>query len=212
MIKDIVDYEPVLDYYIMNTKKYLSDQGWEELSSVPETRTRARQYQADLEKLIELLQSNLSGDKVSLYDVYHYLQLQIATNRSEAEPDTGAEDDYTSILCMTVHKSKGLEFDTVILPYMHRRFPDRCSTEIIIDPLKKEVGWHFLFDEKNPDMKNDLYAKLKNTDVQRTREEETRILYVAMTRAINHLICIVHPAKDTERWSYLIEEVGEDEE
>lgn len=61
-------------------------------------------------------------------------------------------------------------------------------------------------------MENDLYDKLKSQDIQRTREEETRILYVAMTRAINNLFCIVHPAKDTERWSYLIEEVGVDYE
>ena len=149
---------------------------------------------------------------MSLYDVYHYLQLQIATNRSESEPNVESEDDYTSILCMTVHKSKGLEFDTVIIPYTHRRFPDRYNTEIIIDPLTKEVGWNFATDKKNPDMRNDLYAKLKNIDIQRTKAEETRILYVAMTRAINNLFCIVHPPKDSERWSYLIEEVGVDYE
>ena len=61
-------------------------------------------------------------------------------------------------------------------------------------------------------MRNDLYAKLKNIDIQRTKAEETRILYVAMTRAINNLFCIVHPPKDSERWSYLIEEVGVDYE
>lgn len=212
VIKNIFDYEPILDNYILNTKKYLTDQGWEERRCIPETRTRASQYQADLEKLIQILQSNLGGDKVSLYDVYHYLQLQIATNRSESEPNVESEDDYTSILCMTVHKSKGLEFDTVIIPYTHRRFPDRYDTEIIIDPLTKEVGWNFATDKNNPDMRNDLYEKLKNIDIQRTKAEETRILYVAMTRAINNLFCIVHPSKDSERWSYLIEEVGVDYE
>ena len=154
----------------------------------------------------------MGGDKVSLYDVYHYLKLQIATNRSTSEPVVETEDDYTSILCMTVHKSKGLEFDTVIIPYMHRKFPSKYDTEIIIDPLTKEVGWNFVTDKKNPDMCNTLYNKLKTDDIHRTKAEETRILYVAMTRAINSLICIVKPAKDTESWSYLIEEVGIDYE
>jgi len=159
-----------------------------------------------------ILQQNMGGDKVSLYDIYHYLKIQIATNRSDSEPNVESADDYSSVLCMTVHKSKGLEFDTVIIPYMHRRFPDRYNTEIIIDPLTKEVGWNFETDNKNPNMRNDLYSKLKNQDIRRTKAEETRILYVAMTRAINNLFCIVHPSKDTERWSYLIEEVGVDYE
>lgn len=113
---------------------------------------------------------------------------------------------------MTVHKSKGLEFDTVIIPYTDRKFPSRYNTEILIDPLKREVGWNFVTDKKNPDMSNSLYEKLKMDDIGRTRAEETRILYVAMTRAIHTLICIVPPARDTERWSYLIEEVGIDYE
>lgn len=212
VIKNIIDYEPIIDNFIMNSKRRKMDAGWEEKLALAATRTEAIRYQSNLEKLLMMLQQNMGGDKVSLYDVYHYLKLQIATNRSESEPNVGTEDDYSSILCMTVHKSKGLEFDTVIIPYTHRKLPDKYDTEIIIDPLTKEVGWNFVTDKKNPDMRNDLYPKLKNMDIYRTKAEETRILYVAMTRAISNLICIVHPSRDSERWSYLIEEVGVDYE
>lgn len=212
VIKNIIDLEPIIDNYIVNSKRRKMDAGWEEKRAIAATRTEAVQYQANLEKLIIMLQENMNGDKVSLYDVYHYLKLQIATNRTDSEPNVETDDDYSSILCMTVHKSKGLEFDTVIIPYTHRRFPDGYNTEIIIDPITKEVGWNFKSDKKNPNMRNDLYPKLKNIDIYRTKAEETRILYVAMTRAINNLFCIVHPARDTERWSYLIEEVGVDYE
>lgn len=212
VVKNILDYEPILDSYILNMKKRYLDLGWEEKRCVAAVRANAARYQANLEKLLEILQRNLGGDKVSLYDVYHFLQLQIATNRTESEPNVEAEDDYRSIRCMTVHKAKGLEFDTVIIPFTQRQFPSRTNTELIIDPVTKEVGWHYETDRNYPNMENDLYEKLKSQDIQRTREEETRILYVAMTRAINNLFCIVHPAKDTERWSYLIEEVGVDYE
>ena len=212
VIKKILDYEPVVDNFIVNSKMRKREQGWKEEQCNAATRAEAARYQADLEKLQEILQNNLGGDKVSLYDVYHYLQLQIATNRSESEPNIEIQDDYKNILCMTVHKSKGLEFDTVMIPYTHRKFSDRYNTEIIIDPVTKKVGWNFVTDRKNPDMRNDLYAELKEKDIDRTKAEETRILYVAMTRAINNLICIVHPSRDSERWSYLIEEVGVDDE
>lgn len=212
VIKNIIDTEPILDYYIVNSKRRKMDAGWEEKRAIAATRTEAIKYQANLEKLQIMLQQNLAGDKVSLYDVYHYLKLQIATNRTDSEADVETENDYSSILCMTVHKSKGLEFDTIIIPYTGKRFPDRYNTEIIIDPLTKEVGWNFEQDKNNPNMKNNLYAKLKTIDIHRTKAEETRILYVAMTRAINHLICIVHPSRNKDTWAYLIEEVGVDYE
>lgn len=212
VIKNIIDFEPIIDNYIMNSKQRKLDAGWEEKRAIAATRTEAIRYQANLEKLLIMLQQNMRGDKVSLYDVYHYLKLQIATNRTDSEPNVETEDDYSSVLCMTVHKSKGLEYDTIIIPYTGRKIPDRYNTEIIIDPLTKEVGWNFETDKKNPEMRNDLYAKLKNIDIERTKAEETRILYVAMTRAIMNLICIVHPPRNTENWGYLIEEVGVDYE
>lgn len=214
VIKNIIDCEPVLENFIVNSKKRKADAGWEEKRIVAATKAEAAQYQANLEKLLEMLQSNLGGDKVSLYDVYHYLQLQIATNRKDSEPNVDMEDDYQTILCMTVHKSKGLEYDTIIIPFTNRRFPSKYNTEILIDPLTKEVGWNFEDEKKkkNSQMRNNLYVKLKEEDILKTRAEETRILYVAMTRAINNLYCIVHPWNHTECWAYLIEEVGIDYE
>lgn len=212
VIKNIMDYEPIIENFIKNSKRRLLDAGYDEKRATAATRTEAVKYQANLEKLQILLQNNLSGDKVSLYDVYNYLKLQIATNRDESEPNVGTDDDYTSILCMSVHKSKGLEYDTVIIPYTDRRFPNFCNTEVLIDPLTKEVGWNFKEEKNNPQMRNDLYAKLKSADILRNKEEETRILYVAMTRAINNLFAVVHPTRYEDTWAYLIEEVGVDYE
>lgn len=211
VIKNIMDYEPILDNYIAMKKQRYIDFGWEERRITVATRRDAVQYQANLEKLMEILQKNLGGEKVSLYDIYHFLQLQIATNRQESEPRVGMSDDYKSILCMTVHKSKGLEFDTVILPFTNRRFPSKYNTEILIDPNTMEVGWNYIANKNNREMQNDLYVKLKEAEIQKAHEEETRILYVAMTRAINSLICIAKPSSHTDCWAYLLQEVDADE-
>lgn len=212
VIKEIIDYEPILENFILNAKMRKKKLGWEEERCNAATRAEAAKYQANLEKLQEILQKNLGGDKVSLYDVYHYLKIQIATNRSESEPVTETGEDYRTVSCMTVHTSKGLEFDTVIIPYTGRKYPIRDNTEIIIDPMSKKVGWNSQRDKHNPGMKNNLYRELKIKDIQRNCEEETRILYVAMTRAINNLICIVQQSNGAECWSYLIQEVGVDYE
>ncbi len=224
VLKEILDNEPIIDNYIMNSKARMKADGWEEKRCNAATFANAMQYQANLEKLMEILQRNLGGDKVSIYDVYNFLKLNVATNRSEGEAEVITSDEqtrslYKSLLCMTVHKSKGLEFDTIVIPYTNRTFPVWEQTEIIIDPVGRKVGWNYTGDgeKKNrrmkyPAMRNSLYKELKQVDAESTTKEETRILYVAMTRAIHNLVCIVPDPKNRSTWANLIEEVGVDYE
>lgn len=224
VLKEIQDDDALIDHFIENSKARKKEQGWEVNRCNAATFSEAMQYQANLEKLMEILERNLGGDKVSLYDVYTFLKLNIATNRTETEPEIVTDEEqsrnlYRTILCMTVHKAKGLEFDTVIIPYTNRTFPVWEQTEIIIDPMERRVGWNYTGDKerknrrlKYPAMRNDLYQELKEIDAASGRREETRILYVAMTRAIHNLICIVPDAKNENTWASLIEEVGVDYE
>ena len=215
VFREMIEGGEIVENFIERSKTRKRANGWEEKACLAATFTEARQYQANLEKLLEQLQRNLTGDKVSLYDVYHFLQLSIATNRSESEAVVQSQDDYTSVLCMTVHKAKGLEFDTVILPYTSRRFPVWEQTEIVIDPVRGLVGWNYDGDErrtdrtyKYPKMHNDLYAELKEEDGRATVREECRILYVAMTRAIHAFIGIVPRTNNDRTWAYMLSPEG----
>ena len=224
VLKEIQDDDALIDHYIQNSKARKRAQGWEDNRCNAATFSEAMQYQANLEKLMEILERNLSGDKVSIYDVYKFLKLNIATNREETEAEVVTDKEqsqnlYRTILCMTVHKAKGLEFDTVIIPFTNRTFPTWDQTEIIIDPVGRRVGWNYTGDKerknrrlKYPAMRNSLYAELKEIDAASSKREETRILYVAMTRAIHNLICIVPDSKNDNTWASLIEEVGVDYE
>lgn len=211
VFKDMIDNGFIIDYFIANSKTRKRANGWEENRCLAATLTEARQYQANLEKLMELLQRNLGGEKVSLYDIYQFLNLNIATNRTEQEAVVQSADDYRSVLCMTVHKSKGLEFDTIILPYTNRTFSTKEQTEILVDPVSCQVGWYFTDSnrretrqKKYNEMQNDLYDELKEKDIQAEIREECRILYVAMTRAIDSLICIVPEPRNDRTWAFLL--------
>ena len=171
VFKEIFDSEPIIDRFIMNSKTRKRADGWEEARCNAATYTEARQYQANLEKLLELLQKNLGGDKVSLYDVYNFLRLNIATNRAEGEAVVQFQDDYTSVLCMTVHKAKGLEFDTVILPYTNRSFVGWTNTEMLIDPIIKRVGWNYAGDKARKGNRY-VYSNMKNTYYDEIKEED----------------------------------------
>ncbi len=219
VFKEILDDVSVIDNYIMNKKAVLKEQGWEDERCNAQTYTDARQYQANLEKLMEVIQRNMGGEKVSIYDIYNFLKINVATNRSENEAEVQAVDDYTSVLCMTVHKAKGLEFDTIFIPFTNRTFITFETTEVIIDPITRKASWKYTGDKekkgkrvKYDEMASSYYDDMKIEDSQAVVEEETRILYVAMTRAINHFMCLVPNPKNENTWANLISEVGVDYE
>ena len=111
-----------------------------------------------------------------------------------AEPDPNAANLETpAIQIMTVHKSKGLEFDTVILPGLHRaprngdnslllweEFVDGHGHEhLVIAPVKPR--------KSTSDKRPTAYDYLRTLDAERENNEGSRVLYVAATRAIRAL-------------------------
>lgn len=208
VLKNIIDNEPVIETYLENEKARMKRAGWAEHRWNAAAHTKARQYQANLEKLLELLQRTLGGDRISLYDVYNFLKLNIATNRSESEVNIQTDDEYRTVLCMTAHKAKGLEFDTIIIPYTNWTAPTMHTTELLADTdsgKTGKIGWNFepKKGENLQELSNTYYEEMKETENIRTIMEECRILYVAMTRAIQNLVCIVSPPR-AHTWAELL--------
>jgi ATP-dependent helicase/nuclease subunit A len=99
-----------------------------------------------------------------------------------AQPDASAGD---RLQLMTVHKAKGLEFDTVILPGLGEltRTDDPslllCSVhrgEVLLAPIG-EAG-----EDKDP-----IYRYLASIEKRKSEQETARLLYVAATRARRNL-------------------------
>ena len=107
-------------------------------------------------------------------------------------------------LWQDISSTKNLEFDTVIMPAMNNGLEPWEDTKILVN--EKKVGWIY----KRP-LGNSLssmwYKELRDEDVQKGDKEETRILYVAMTRAVNKLVLLVNNW-NYESWSSLIRKVG----
>ncbi len=57
-------------------------------------------------------------------------------------------------------------------------------------------------------MKSQWYEELHREMIEKGVAEETRMLYVAMTRAVNRLILLVNDWSTYESWSSLIRKVG----
>ncbi|WP_026508370.1 UvrD-helicase domain-containing protein [Butyrivibrio sp. MC2013] len=205
VVKEIVENEEIIQRYIAMDKVHMQGEGWTEAKRNRQALIDAKSYQVNLDKLMDMIQQRMEGEFATLYDLYVYLSLMIATNREEMEPDLDMENDYTSVYIMTVHKSKGLEFDTVILPAMNNGLIPREDTNILVDD--KKVAWCYLRNVSGK-MTSAWYDELRKEEIQKGIEEETRMLYVAMTRAVNRLVLLVNNWDMYESWSSLIRRVG----
>ena len=101
-----------------------------------------------------------------------------------ALPDVNAGEDAVEI--MTVHKAKGLEFDTVIVPGLDR--PPRSGRKPLFAWRSLPGGRLLLapIDETGGD-KEPLYQYVRNLDKEADDIEAGRLLYVAVTRAKSRL-------------------------
>lgn len=106
-----------------------------------------------------------------------------------ASPDPGADD---SLQLMTIHKAKGLEFDTVILPGLGRR--PRGSESPLLRWLELPSGDLLLapiapLDGRSCDP---IYDSIGRLEKERQELEIGRVLYVAATRAKKRLHLLGH--------------------
>ena len=144
--------------------------------------------QSDIEAaevaILALLRLQQSGDLWSRKLVDEQLEKLFAPSALPAGPH---------LQIMTIHKSKGLEFDTVLLPYLNRKAnadkggllnwfelveerEDTIETDCLLAPLDTRL-------DKGSQSKEPIAALIRSFHRQRATNETLRLLYVAATRA-----------------------------
>lgn len=112
-----------------------------------------------------------------------------------------AEDDTVQIT--TIHKSKGLEYPVVIVPGMAALMKDESIPDVGFS--HKDIGVAVTYaDTQKKTFENTILQKvIKSRRKKENREEELRVLYVAMTRAKDRLI-LTGCVKDAEKYNMQI--------
>lgn len=160
-----------------------------------------KQYEKNLYHLMNIIQKQFDSMSGTLWNIHEWLTLQIRVNRNENEPMIETKLGVVEIT--TVHRSKGLEYHTVIMPKLNHSFSNKQASFYIQDEKemgddKRIVGW------KAKDIKNNHFATLQNYESFEVEREETRLLYVAMTRAKKRLILMMPEKISENTWGNLL--------
>ena len=118
-------------------------------------------------------------------------QLNESLSKLYALPDIDADE---RIQVMTIHKSKGLEFDTVILPGLGRKAPPGDSPMLVWQERWSDGGSELLLApvRATGDEHDAIYRYVQKIAAQKGEYETGRVLYVAATRAKRQLHLLGH--------------------
>lgn len=95
------------------------------------------------------------------------------------------------IRIMSIHKSKGLEFPIVFMPLLDKGFNKIDLKENILFDKNINISMKYLNRREYEKSSNVVFEYVKWHKNRKLVEEEQRLLYVAFTRAVNVLECIV---------------------
>jgi len=118
---------------------------------------------------------------------------------SEAEaspPEAG-----NVVQLMSIHSAKGLEFKVVFVSALQRE-PDKGSPVVA---FSHGIGAKWRNPATGKSQPDTVYAALRLERKRREEAEENRLLYVAMTRAEEHLLLTNTKGKNARGWQKLVE-------
>ena len=122
----------------------------------------------------------------SLRQYFRWVELQTAEGARVAESVLPETDD-DAVRIMTIHGAKGLEFPITILSGMSTVPQSRSAPAQVVFPPSGPPGYRF-----GPKVKTQEFTEWTPIDEQMGLEERIRLLYVACTRARDHLVVSLH--------------------
>jgi ATP-dependent helicase/nuclease subunit A len=152
---------------------------------------------AAADRFFALLATHETAGELTDYDAFRDALAEL-----KAAPDDSAE---ARVKVMTLHKAKGLEFDTVILPALER-MPRRSEDRLLRWRMRPQ-GLLLALRKARGDDANAMYRYLDCLDRDESDAELARLLYVGCTRARRRLHLTAAPGCEVIgngelRWRY----------
>ncbi len=170
-----------------------------------------RQRRANLDMLVE---KAIAYEATSYRGLYHFVRYIENLKKYEidyGEASAGAESaDVVRI--MSIHKSKGLEFPVVFVSGLGKQFNESDSRSRVALHPELGIGCDCVDAERRTRRASLLKKTIQQRIITENLGEELRVLYVAMTRAMEKLIltgCVSDAEKHMETWRMAARRPGE---
>jgi len=138
--------------------------------------------ESNLWKLLVQLKTEDHQPHFNFLDFINRRKASLSLEEDVEDSDAVSSIEPNSVQLMTVHKSKGLEFDHVIVPFVDK-MPQRTRfLKFLFDEESEKIGLTLKLDQEDnlkPLPAQNFLEKIKEEEIR----EGDRLLYVAMTRA-----------------------------
>ena len=164
-------------------------------------------YRLNVDLLFEELINTVNMDSLTINSLVDVLTSNIVSQKNVDSriPDVKNED--IIIKCVTVHKAKGLEYGSVILPYCSSSINVMKRTDMNVSVINEDglrVGYQIKVPNDGGTLvfQNEFFDE--SMEKNERMREEARILYVAMTRAIRSFSWVALDNKKNKCWQNLV--------
>ena len=185
-------------------KIYSTLEPWKHFSSDP---WKQHYYQLNVDLLFEQIINACNVDRLTINTLQEHLHNSIVSQVSVDSRVPAQNEEEAAIQCITVHKSKGLEYGHVIMPFCSASMNFIQKMQLHISTTKHQdryrIGYSMSVGDSGETVQNDFYDEL--IEKSEKAREEARILYVAMTRSIRSFSWIEIQGKQNLSWQNLIE-------
>jgi ATP-dependent helicase/nuclease subunit A len=147
-----------------------------------------RQRVANLQHLHERAAQFGNFLRQGLYRFLKFIEA-LSTERDAARPSPANEGEQV-VRIMSVHRSKGLEFPVVLLPDLGKVHNLQSTAGSILVDREGGLGMAVVDQDRLIRYPSLASTLIRQSMLHQTLAEELRLLYVAMTRAREHLICV----------------------
>lgn len=189
MIENNISAADVISYLVINT-------GYKTILLADELKGKGKW--ANVLKLIDIARINQSNQRLSTSQILHDMQNEFSlaqqknnsSSQEKISPSILFENENDVVSIMTIHASKGLEFDLVIVGAENSMLPMKTGAVISKHGEENKVSV-YTAGEFIPATKfmSDV-QEIIDAENEETLQEKSRLLYVALTRAKQQLVHI----------------------
>ncbi len=185
-------------------KVYSTLEPWKHFSSDP---WKQHYYQLNVDLLFEQIINACNVDRLTINTLQEHLHNSIVSQVSVDSRTPANNEDEAVIQCITVHKSKGLEYGHVIMPFCSASMNFIKRTQLHISTTKHQdryrIGYSMSVGDSGGTIQNDFYDEI--LEKSEKAREEARVLYVAMTRSMCSFSWVAIQGKQNLSWQNLID-------